>query len=178
MQRLVAALSFLVLAGACDGKKAGRSDHEGNGDDDCTRDACGVCDGDGSSCTPPASIVMVLDVEGATLAVFPFTRDLGSASELVSTPSAIVPGKVVYRDVSLSRRATESLELASWRRAMEDGAATMQNATLTLLDSELGPIARWELVDAWPSSLEVTREASGLRETVVVTNSGVRRIVP
>ena len=179
MQRLLIAL--IVLAGACGGDPPGRSEHhdDDHGDDDCVVDTCGVCDGDGTTCIPESEIVLVLQVEGATLGVFPFVRGLGSANELVSTAGGtVVPGKLRHLDVSLTRQANESIELASWRKSVEDGSPATQLATLTLTDSVLGTIARWELLDAWPSSLDVSQDAAGLHETVIVTNAGVRVVAP
>ena len=137
-----------------------------------------MCDGDGGSCVPESAINWVLQVEGASLGVFPLVRGVGGANALVETAGGVVPGTALYQDITLTRLASYDLSLTSWRTSIEEGEPATKDATLTLVDDELGVIGRWSLSNAWPSALEVTPAAQGLRETVVLTHTGCRRAFP
>ena len=164
MLRLVVALTLLTVA--CGGTTGTDAPVDEGHDDDCV------------GCAPPPEIVFELEVEGAMLGTFPFVRGVGSSNALVSATDEVLPGRLLQTDLTLTRPATDGLELASWRAAIEAGGITTQRATLTLTDSRLGVIARWELADAWPSAIEVASNPTGLDETLVVSHGGCRRVVP
>lgn len=177
----IALLVCIAALQACGSHPATPRDQDDDqtGDSDCVTDACGVCDGDGTTCAPQPQIVIVLEVEGAVLATFPFVSSLGSASELITlNDNQTIPGKPLPGSVTLVRTANDSLVLAQWREAIDGGSGAMQTATLTLSDSLLGTIAKWELTNAWPSALDVSHQPAGLRESLTITYDGITRVSP
>jgi phage tail-like protein len=105
-----------------------------------------------------------------------------SALELSGSRLA-VPGKRMPPTVTLKRGLTNGMEVQAWHdQAMDDLATARKNATLVMYDFEGKPVARYTLVDAWPSKVEVGALRAGassvLMETVTIVSEDLNRVAP
>jgi len=96
-----------------------------------------------------------------------------------------IPGRLKYLDITLKRGITSNLDLADWRKLVEDGPIedARKNMTATLVDPLLRPIAVWSGTNCWPSRIEnlLPDPASDTDEAVeklVIVCEGLERIRP
>ena len=66
-----------------------------------------------------------------------------------------VPGRLKFQDVVLKRGVTSNMALWDWRDMVAAGKMTeaRSNASIVLLNLEGEDVARWDLVNAWPSKI-------------------------
>jgi phage tail-like protein len=65
-----------------------------------------------------------------------------------------LPGLVKYPNVTLKRGFTGRTDLFEWWKAVRDGQVARRNVTITLLDEQRQPVARWLLRNALPVKIE------------------------
>jgi phage tail-like protein len=65
-----------------------------------------------------------------------------------------LPGLVKYPNVTLKRGYTGRTDLFEWWKSVRDGQAARRNVTITLLDEQRQPVARWLLRNALPVKIE------------------------
>ena len=112
---------------------------------------------------PGDPLLFGLELEGAPAGFFLSVEGVGSENEItefISGDDGIVrklPGRLKYFNVTLKRGLTSDLTLANWRGQVESGDFTTarKNAAIVLYDSALTVVARWHLLNAWPSKLEI-----------------------
>ncbi|MGB4863424.1 MAG: phage tail protein [Tepidiformaceae bacterium] len=125
-----------------------------------------------------------LDVSGKAGGYFTEVSGITSESEVtehkVQTKNGQqvvrkIPGLNKWGDITLKRGITESMDFWKWRKEIEDGkvASARTNCTITMYDQENTPVAKWNLVDAWPSkvtgpSLSTDSSAIGIEELTIV----------
>lgn len=120
--------------------------------------------------------VFQLEVEGKLTGTFAACSGIGSTHEVVEYKSGdkagkeVIqkrPGRLVWRDVTLSRGLSSDLKLWAWRQEVVDGkmAEARKKCTITMMDREARPVAVWELTNGWPSGL--TMDAKGGNEAAV-----------
>jgi phage tail-like protein len=132
----------------------------------------------------------ILEIEGQLLGVFSSFSGIGSETEVIEqkmvgqrgqTTVQQVPGKPHWLNVTLKRGVSADTFLWEWRKMVEDGkmAAARRTITLSLVDMEFRPVARWSLKNAWPVRVEASQEAGSAEqgvETLVLTHEGVNRL--
>jgi len=66
-----------------------------------------------------------------------------------------VPGRLKFTDVTLKRGVTKTVDMWDWRKLVEDGniVGARTNASITMFDQSLTPVAAWELINVWPSKI-------------------------
>lgn len=66
-----------------------------------------------------------------------------------------VPGRLKWGDITLKRGITDSMDLWSWRKKVEDGdiKGARANGSIVMYDSELKEAARWNFTNAWPTKI-------------------------
>jgi phage tail-like protein len=127
-----------------------------------------------------------LEFGSTTTFVTSFTN-VGSQSEVISQKIIVdgtevirkVPGRLTILDVVLARGITVSLDLANWRKQIEDGniASARRSGTLTLFDETFKPLGVWNLANCWPSALVVsTNPTTSATETLTLACEGVIRV--
>jgi phage tail-like protein len=84
--------------------------------------------------------------------------------------------------VTLSRRATNNLELWAWHEAVVAGLpAARKNASLVGYNRRGEPVQRYHLENAWPAKIEISGLKSGasevLMETVTIVSERMQRVV-
>ncbi|HEX6031006.1 MAG TPA: phage tail protein [Tepidiformaceae bacterium] len=93
-----------------------------------------------------------------------------------------LPGPTKYSTVRLGRAFVDSLELASWRAMVETGAGSgvIRDCTLDVHGPDGSAVARYNLINAWPSKLEIGALKAGssdvLMETVTLVCEHIQRV--
>ncbi len=130
-----------------------------------------------------ASATFELILNDTSFGFFDECSGIGSSSEIVK--SEIVgsdgqltkkdPGKITYRNITLSRPISGASSVWSWRNLIEEGAPDLakRDGTISLSQGAGVDLAIWEVVQAWPVS--VTNEGS--REVVVIAVQSSSRIM-
>jgi phage tail-like protein len=90
------------------------------------------------------------------------------------------PGPLSVHDTVCRRRVASDTYFWDWRLVVESSMSNYRRLVyIVLWDERNVEIARWELTDAWPSSVFVTatKETGGFaEEAVVLTNMVTRRV--
>jgi len=72
----------------------------------------------------------------------------GGSSQLVHK----LPGRVDYEPITLHYGLTASMELWNWMMTGVKGRVERKNVSIVILDADgVSEVARWDLVNAWPS---------------------------
>ena len=75
-----------------------------------------------------------------------------------------LPGRTKYSNITLKRGVTSDASVAAWRRLVEDGQfdQARRNGAIVLYDKSNREVARWNIVNAWPSAIAIeTDEDTG-----------------
>lgn len=127
------------------------------------------------STDPLVGFSFSLDVQGTVAGYFQEISGLGSENEIVEnkvvTETGIqviqkLPGRLKFTDVTLKRGVTGSMDIWDWRKKVELGdiGGARKNATITMYDQALAPVAKWNLVRCWPTKVSgpsMNSETSG-----------------
>ena len=129
-----------------------------------------------------------VEVEGITQAGFREVTIPDSAQDPIEyregnePPTARkLPGLIKYGNVTLKGGITDSLELAQWRRLVEQGKMSdaRRNMSIFVLDEDGNQISRWEFSAAWPSKYDAPDlNATGNEiaiETLEIAHEGMER---
>ncbi len=86
-----------------------------------------------------------------------------------------VPGRLKWGDITLKRGITSNMDFWKWRQMVEQGkvSSARANCTITMYDQAGTPVAKWNLVQAWPSkltgpSMSTDSSAIGVEEVTLV----------
>jgi phage tail-like protein len=131
---------------------------------------------------PLNSFLFALDVQGTLTGYFTEISGLGSENEVVEQKVQKegkqiikkIPGRLKFTDVTLKRGVTAQMDIWEWRKKVEQGDTNgaRKNATITMYDQSLKPIAEWNLENAWPvkvtgPSLQSDSNALGIEEVQI-----------
>ena len=124
-----------------------------------------------------------LDLSGKAAGMFSEVSGIGSETEIIEVkatdPSGRdyikkVPGRLKFTDITLKRGITDNLDFYNWRKLVEDGkiADARINATITMYNQLLAPVAQWNLTNAWPAkitgpSMTADSNAIGIEELTI-----------
>jgi phage tail-like protein len=140
---------------------------------------------------PTASAWFGIEFQGQVAGAFRECAGLGSESEVVEEKASgpkgetilrKIPGRLRWGDVTLRRGLTSDLAMWQWRQLVEEGQldAARKHGSIVLFDAKGAELARWDLLNAWPSKLSsATAEAGGSAvavEELTITHEGVRRV--
>jgi phage tail-like protein len=106
----------------------------------------------------------LLEVDGAISGYFTEVSGVGSENEIVEHKvvdskghEAVrkIPGRLKWTDISLKRGITSDLQIWAWREMVIQGKMkdARKSATITMLDREYKPVAKWNFTNAWPSKI-------------------------
>jgi phage tail-like protein len=140
---------------------------------------------------PLLGFAFYLDLEGADGGYFTEVSGIGAETEIVEqkvidrngNPVILkVPGKLKWGDITLKRGITRNMDLWDWREKVNQGRVSeaRANGSITMMDSEYTPVARWDFVNAWPSkisgpALKVDSNEFGVEEITIV-HEGIKRV--
>ncbi|HMO54719.1 MAG TPA: phage tail protein [Tepidiformaceae bacterium] len=113
---------------------------------------------------PLVTFHFLLDLSGKAQGLFTEISGLGSETEVVETKVTDskgrdfikkVPGRLKFTDVTLKRGVTKEMDFWKWRQMVVEGKASdaRTNCTITMLSTDLEPVAQWNLQNAWPSKI-------------------------
>jgi len=115
---------------------------------------------------PLPGFAIKLEVQNVFTAFFQEISGIGSESEVIeqkvatATGQPIVqnlPGRLKWKELVVKRALTNDKSFSTWRAQVETGNLkdAIFNFSITLLNTALQPVARWEGVGGWPSKLNL-----------------------
>jgi phage tail-like protein len=132
-----------------------------------------------------------LEIEGKMTGYFTEVAGIGSENEIVEQKVVDkkgrelvqkVPGRLKWGDVTLKRGITQDMEIWDWRKMVEDGKMkdSRTNCSIIMMDRDYTDVARWDLVNAWPSkvsgpSIKSDSNEFGIEEVVIVHEGMIRK---
>jgi len=120
--------------------------------------------GSGIAEDPLLGFNFLLELDGAIGGYFTECSGVGSENEIVEHKvvdskghEAVrkIPGRLKWTDISLKRGITSDLQIWAWREQVIQGKMSdaRKSVTITMLDREYKPVAKWNFTNAWPSKL-------------------------
>lgn len=140
---------------------------------------------------PLVSAWFGIEFQGQITGAFRECTGLGSENEVVEYKASgpkgefviqKVPGRMKWNNVTLKRGITDALDLWDWRKLVEEGkiGEARKNGSIVMFNQEGAEIARWDLVNAWPSKLTGPTANAGSNEPAIeeleITHEGYRRV--
>lgn len=132
-----------------------------------------------------------LEIEGKMTGYFMEVGGIGSENEIVEQKVVDkkgrelvqkVPGRLKWGDVTLKRGITQDMEIWNWRKMVEDGKMkdSRTNCSIIMMDRDYTDVARWDLVNAWPSkvsgpSIKSDSNEFGIEEVTIVHEGMIRK---
>jgi len=132
-----------------------------------------------------------LEVTGKLVGAFREVTNLGSENQIVEDKSRgpdgkyiikKIPGTLKWNDITLKQGMTDNMDMWKWRKLIEEGKVddARANASITMYDTTGSPVARWELINCWPSKLAgPAGKADGNEiavQELVLTHEGYERV--
>ena len=131
-----------------------------------------------------------LTIDGVEIASFSelqgITTEVEPVELMESTDKEVVlkklPGKTKPATLVLKRGKNSSMELWAWHEAVLQGniVAARKSCSLIMYNYDGAPVARYHLMHAWPSKLEVGALKAGasevLMETVTIVCERIQRV--
>ena len=120
--------------------------------------------GSGVQEDPLLGFNFLLELDGAIAGYFTECSGVGSENEIIEHKvvdskghEAVrkIPGRLKWTDISLKRGITSDLQIWAWREQVIQGKMSdaRKSVTITMLDREYKPVAKWNFTNAWPSKL-------------------------
>lgn len=105
-----------------------------------------------------------LEIQGRVSGLFTECSGLGSEHEVIEKKFVNDQGKTIYisepgtmkwQQITLKRGITDSMDVWDWRKQVEDGdvEGARASGTITMLDQNLNPTARWDFENGWPTKV-------------------------
>lgn len=132
-----------------------------------------------------------IEFQGQVSGAFRECTGLGSENEVVESKASgpkgefvlkKIPGRMKYNNITLKRGITDAMDMWKWRKLVEEGKITeaRKNGSIVMFSSDNQEMARWNLVNAWPSKLtgpaaNATNNEIGIEELEIV-HEGYERI--
>jgi phage tail-like protein len=131
-----------------------------------------------------------ITIDGYEIASFSelqgITTEVVPVDFLESTDKEVIfkklPGQIKPPTVVLSRGKNSSMELWAWHEAVLQGniVAARKSCSLIMYNYDGAPVARYHLMHAWPSKLEVSALKAGasevLMEKVTIVCENIQRV--
>ena len=145
----------------------------------------------GRESDPLVGFQFAIEVGGMVTGYFTECGGIGSENEIAETKTVTdtgqevvlkVPGRLKFGDVTLKRGITDNLQIWEWRQLVEEGKMSdaRKNCSIIMFDRNYTPAARWDFVNAWPSTVsgpDVKSDSNdfGVEEMVLV-HEGMKRV--
>lgn len=105
-----------------------------------------------------------LAIDGKLVGAFREVTNLGSENAVVEDKSRgpdgkfiikKIPGTLKWNDITLKQGLTDNMDMWKWRKLIEDGDIKTARAHgfITMYDTKGDAIAKWELINCWPSKI-------------------------
>ena len=144
-----------------------------------------------SSANPVISAWFGVEFQGQVVGAFRECSGLGSENEVVEYKASgpkgefiikKVPGRMKWNNITLKRGITDAMDMWQWRKMVEQGdvASARANGSITMMDTTGKPIAKWTLLNCWPSKLTGPAGKADGNEVAVqeltLTHEGYERV--
>jgi phage tail-like protein len=139
---------------------------------------------------PIVSAWFAVEFQGQIVGAFRECNGLGSENEVVEYKASgpkgeyiikKVPGRMKWNNITLKRGITDAMDMWKWRKMIEEGKIddARKNGSIVMFDQQGKELARWNLVNAWPSKLtgpaaDATKNEVGIEE-LEITHEGYER---
>jgi phage tail-like protein len=105
-----------------------------------------------------------LEITGKMVGAFREVTNLGSENAVVEDKSRgpdgkyiirKIPGTLKWNDITLKQGLTDNMDMWKWRKLVEEGKVddARANGSIIMYDTAGKSVARWNLVNCWPSKL-------------------------
>ncbi len=105
-----------------------------------------------------------LEITGKMVGAFREVTNLGSENAVVEDKSRgpdgkyiikKIPGTLKWNDITLKQGLTDNMDMWKWRKLVEEGKVddARANGSIVMYDTAGQAVARWDLVNCWPSKL-------------------------
>ena len=105
-----------------------------------------------------------LEITGKLVGAFREVTNLGSENAVVEDKSRgpdgkyiirKIPGTLKWNDITLKQGITDNMDMWKWRKLVEEGKVddARANGSIVMYDTAGQAVARWDLVNCWPSKL-------------------------
>ena len=105
-----------------------------------------------------------LEITGKMVGAFREVTNLGSENAVVEDKSRgpdgkyiirKIPGTLKWNDITLKQGLTDNMDMWKWRKLVEQGKVddARANGSIIMYDTAGKAVARWDLVNCWPSKL-------------------------
>jgi phage tail-like protein len=124
---------------------------------------------------PLVSAWFGVEFQGKVTGAFRECTGLGSENEVVEYKASgekgefvihKVPGRLKWNNVTLKRGITDDVKMWEWRKDVELGKmeAARKHGSIKMFNQEGTEMARWDLINAWPSKLTGPSANAGSNE--------------
>jgi phage tail-like protein len=132
-----------------------------------------------------------LEAEGMLQGYFTEISGIDSETEIVETRSVnpftyeIIlekfPGQTTWNDITLKRGVTSNRDIWEWRQKVIDDVEDPRiNCSIIAYNQENEEVARWDLLNAWPSKVTGPKMDAGgigyMVEEITIVHDGVTRV--
>ena len=132
-----------------------------------------------------------LEVTGKLVGAFREVTNLGSENSVVEQKERGADGKFVlkklpgtlkWNDITLKQGLTDNMDMWKWRKMVEEGdvVKARANGSITMMDTTGKPVAKWTLLNCWPSKLSGPAGKADGNEVAVqeltLTHEGYERV--
>ena len=138
---------------------------------------------------PVVSAWFGVEFQGKVQGAFRECTGLGSENDVVESKQTNgtfilkkIPGNMKYTNVTLKRGITSDMDMWKWRKLVEAGKIeeARVNGSIVMYSHTGVEIARWNLINAWPSKLtgpapNATNNEVGIEELEIV-HEGYERV--
>jgi phage tail-like protein len=123
-------------------------------------------------------VAVFSDLVGLTAGYDAEELEVDQKETILDLPRTHTPPTVVLR-----RGMTSNRDLWDWHNdALQNGSRAWRDAELVMFDYDGTPVARWRMVNAWPSKLEINTLSAGgqevAMETVTIVHEHMERVAP
>jgi phage tail-like protein len=140
---------------------------------------------------PAVSTWFGIEFSGKIAGAFRECSGLGSENEIVEEKASgpkgeqvmkKIPGRMKWGDVTLKRGMTDDMDMWKWRQLVEEGKITdaRKNGAIVMFDQKGTEIARWDLINAWPSKISGPTANAGANEVAIeeltITHESYKRV--
>ena len=127
---------------------------------------------------PAVSTWFGIEFQGQIAGAFRECTGLGSENEIVEEKASgpkgeqvmkKIPGRMKWGDITLKRGMTDDMDMWKWRQLVEEGKITdaRKNGSIVMFDQKGTEIARWDLINAWPSKISGPSANAGNNEVAI-----------
>jgi phage tail-like protein len=133
---------------------------------------------------PMVGFNFMLEMDGAIAGYFTECSGVGSENEIIEHKVVDtqghevikkIPGRLKWTDITLKRGITQDLQIWTWRENVVQGKMkdARKSVTISMLNREYKPVAKWHFTNAWPSkvtgpSFKSDDNSIGVEETTIV----------